>query len=427
MLEDPGNLPTTRDGAGLFRQQVIDAQARRLHGDVILQQPLSTRLVTAIIMLVVVATGIWAICGSYARVEAARGTLVPIGGYSKIYALHPGIVTTLLVKEGDQVKAGQKLAVVRIEMPNAAGDIGTQQQLGSLDTQTGFAKRQVTLAGERSVSEIARLAGVVDGLRRQAATLAGQIALQQEIVTSMAASLAQIEPVVAKGYISKLEYERRRQALLGAQEQLSQLRQQADGVTAEIARTEKERGQAAIVGENDTTNARSALESYRQQRSRVEGEASYAITAPVSGRVTAVQTSIGRTVEGSRPMMILVPDASPLRADLYVPSRSIGFVRPGQEVRLLYDAFPYQRFGSYVAHVENVSKLAVAGEETDAPFKIDEPVYRVTALLDRQQVDAYGRPVSLQPGMTLMANIVLERQSFLDWLLDPLRAVSNRN
>jgi membrane fusion protein len=126
-------------------------------------------------------------------------------------------------------------------------------------------------------------------------------------------------------------------------------------------------------------------------------------------------------------MMVIVPDGIPLRANLYVPSRAIGFVRKGQEIRLLYDAFPYERFGSYVAHVEAISRLAVAGPETDAPFKIDEPVYRVTATLDRQQINAYGEPITLQAGMTLAGNLVLERQSFLDWVLDPVRAVSKRS
>jgi hypothetical protein len=40
-----------------------------------------------------------------------------------------------------------------------------------------------------------------------------------------------------------------------------------------------------------------------------------------------------------------------LQAEIYIPSRAIGFVKPGQEVRLLYDAFPYQRFGAYRGRV----------------------------------------------------------------------------
>ncbi|RYE94329.1 MAG: HlyD family efflux transporter periplasmic adaptor subunit, partial [Oxalobacteraceae bacterium] len=233
--------------------------------------------------------------------------------------------------------------------------------------------------------------------------------------------------VVAKGFVSKLEYERRRQSALAARQELSRLDQQLASTRSDIARTVNERSSARLDGQNQQASAKSAIEGLRQQRSRVEGEASYLVEAPVSGRITAVQTGVGQTVGNSVPMMVVMPEGARLRADIYVPSRAIGFIRPGQEVRLLYDAFPYQRFGSFRARVDTISRVAIAGTETNAPFKIDEPVYRITAVPDNQQILAYGKPVPLQPGMTLVANIVLERQTFLDWFLSPLHAVANRS
>lgn len=416
----------TPEEVSLVRQEVLDAQSHRLHGEVILQQSLPTKFVTAAILLVVIAASVWAIMSRYARVETARGILVPTGGYSKIYALRPGVVAALMVRDGDEVAVGQKLAVIRIEMPNGTGASGTESELGSIDNQTVLAKQQIQFAGQRSESEFARLGGVIDGLNRQAITLRSQFKFQEQIVSSMSETLAHIVPVVEKGFISKIEYERRRQLLLSAQEDLSRIQQQADATNSEIAKTKKEQAQAGIAGKNDQANVLSSLENFRQQRSRVEGQASYSLVAPVAGRVTAIQATVGRAVEGSMPVMVVIPERTALRADIFVPTRAIGFIRSGQEVRLLYDAFPYQRFGSYVAHVDTVSHLAVAGQETDAPFKIDEPVYRVTATLERQNINAYGKGTALQPGMTLVANVVLERQSFLDWFLEPLRAVSKR-
>ena len=150
------------------------------------------------------------------------------------------------------------------------------------------------------------------------------------------------------------------------------------------------------------------------------------VEAPIAGRVTAIQTGIGRTVGGAVPLMAIVPIGSPLRAELYAPSRAIGFIRKGQEVRLLYDAFPYQRFGSFVGKVDTVSRIVIGPGELDAPLKIEEPVYRVTATLKDQQLQAFGEVVPFQPGMTLTANIVLDRRSFWDWLMTPFNAVAKR-
>lgn len=411
----------------LFRREVIEARPRRLHGDVILQQSLPTRIATSIIVIVVAGAVLWVVMGRYARTEIAKGMLVPVGGYAKIFARRTGVITKLLVADGDQVKAGQKLVVVKIEEPNANGALESREELGSISNQTALASQQILLSDQRAQREQERQLGLVDGLRKQLSTIKDQIELQTQVVTSMSTSFSQIGPVVEKGYISKIDYERRRQELLSAQEELSRLHQQAAATESDISKSEKEQSQATLAGKTDKASALSAFETLRQQRTKIEAEESYSIEAPVSGRVTTVQVSLGSNVENNVPLMAIVPEGASLRADLFVPSRAIGFVKHGQEVRLLYDAFPYQRFGSYVAHVDAVSRLAIAGSETGAPFKIEEPVYRVTAILDRQQINAYGEHVTLQPGMTLAANIILARQSFLDWILDPLRAVSNRN
>ena len=122
-----------------------------------------------------------------------------------------------------------------------------------------------------------------------------------------------------------------------------------------------------------------------------------------------------------------MPEGAKLSAELYAPTRAIGFVEPGKETRLLYDAFPYQRFGSSLGTVASISRIAIDPRETDIPLPLEESVYRVQVDLQNQHVAAYGKRTSLQPGMTLQANIVLERQSFLAWLLQPLNAVLNRS
>ncbi len=411
----------------LFRQAAIEEQSRRLHGDVILHQSFSSRAVTGAVLAVIVLAAIWAFTGRYSRTETAKGILVPFAGDSKIYALHAGVVASLMVKEGDIVQAGQKIAIISTESPHATGTFGTKDSLNSIASQAGLADRQLALASTRSASELGRLDSAVDGLRTQEADLQKQATLQSELVASATATFDQLQPLVDKGFITKLEFERRRQLALAARQELYRLNQQIDSVRADIVRTGRERDRAKLDGANNQMTAQSMIETLRQQRTKIEGDSSYLIAAPISGKVTAIQTAVGRTVASAVPLMVIVPIGTALRADIYVPSKAIGFVRPGQEVRLLYDAFPYQRFGSFTAHVQTISQVAMAGGETDAPFRIEEPVYRVTAAPDRQQIQAYGKPVSLQPGMTLDANMILDRQTFMDWLLDPLRAVANRN
>lgn len=99
----------------LFRTAAVESQARRLHGDVILQSTISSRLVTFLIVIVVGLAIAWVVFARYARTEPAKGILVPVDGASKIYAMRPGVVSAFMVKDGELVKAGQKLALVTFE------------------------------------------------------------------------------------------------------------------------------------------------------------------------------------------------------------------------------------------------------------------------------------------------------------------------
>jgi membrane fusion protein len=95
-------------------------------------------------------------------------------------------------------------------------------------------------------------------------------------------------------------------------------------------------------------------------------------------------------------------------------------------VRLMIDAFPYQRFGAYGGTVDVVSQAVLAPNEVFGHVPVKEPSYRVTVRLDRQTIDAFGRQVPLQPDMTVQADIVLEERSLVAWLLEPILSVRGR-
>jgi membrane fusion protein len=89
----------------------------------------------------------------------------------------------------------------------------------------------------------------------------------------------------------------------------------------------------------------------------------------------------------------------------------------------LYDAFPYQHFGTYTGHVVKVSQTLLTGADAAGPIALKEPAYRITAALDRADIDANGKKIALQPDMLLKADIILEKRSLMSWLTSPLRGV----
>ncbi len=146
----------------------------------------------------------------------------------------------------------------------------------------------------------------------------------------------------------------------------------------------------------------------------------YTRTAQVPG-VLLPSRDPGRSVAGSQ-----------LEAELYAPSRSVGFVGPGMPVLLRYQAFPYQKFGQFRGVVREVSNAGQRPDEMSWPGVAQanggaaEPLYRVRVELERQSVRAYGIDRPLKSGMTLDASVVLERRRLYEWVLDPLYTTTGR-
>ena len=108
-------------------------------------------------------------------------------------------------------------------------------------------------------------------------------------------------------------------------------------------------------------------------------------------------------------------------------SRAIGFVRPGQEVRINLQAFPSQRFGTLAGKIRLVSTTVLAPSEVVIQgLNIQEPTFRIRVELSRESMEAYGETFPLQPGMLVSADIVFDRRNLLHWLFDPIYAVAAR-
>ena len=94
----------------------------------------------------------------------------------------------------------------------------------------------------------------------------------------------------------------------------------------------------------------------------------------------------------------------------------------------MYQAFPHQKFGTGRGVVTSVSRTVLAPSEVSLPgIQVQEPVFRVRVRLARESVDAYGEALALQPGMLLTADVVIDRRTLVEWLLDPLYAAGRRS
>jgi hypothetical protein len=119
---------------------------------------------------------------------------------------------------------------------------------------------------------------------------------------------------------------------------------------------------------------------------------------------------------------------SAVEAQLYAPSRTVGFVQTGQVVYLRYAAYPYQKFGLHTGHVTSVSDTPFAANELPpnlaqqlmAQVGSTEALYRIRVRLDDQTIQNQGQILALKAGLTLEADVLQERRKVWEWVLEPL-------
>lgn len=410
-----------------FREEVVLHSRRRLDGAIILATPLSLKLLSWSAVAVLVLIGVFLSVASFARRETVTGWLAPDAGLVRVSALQGGAVEAVVVTEGQTVKAGQPLARMRLTSSTPeGGDVGIALSHSLLDQQSAAdtkARTVVELLGEETRQLTERLAG----LDRELSETRHRIALQTQRITLAKAEVERAKTIAERGFLSQRELDARRSDALGAEQDLAVLNASALSQQREQREVRSRLRAIPIDIQAARAEALSASAGLRGQSAQTQSQSIYLVVSPVAGRVAALPVVRGQTLPAGGVVSVVMPSGSAMEAELYAPSRAAGFVRPGQEVRLKYDAFPYRKFGTGSGRVVSVSRTVLAPSEVAAPgLDIREPVFRVRVALRRDTVSAYGQDIPLQPGGRLSADIIFDRRTLVEWLLDPIYAVGRR-
>jgi len=146
------------------------------------------------------------------------------------------------------------------------------------------------------------------------------------------------------------------------------------------------------------------------------------LKAPQAGIVKELATTTpGAVVQPGTVLLSLVPVDEPLLAEVAIANQDIGFVRPGQAVRIKLAAYPFQKYGMLEGVVRTVS--------ADAQTRTDDPsptaVFKALVELRRQALEADGVAMSPGAGMQVTAEIVQGKRTVLEYLLSPVRRVGS--
>ena len=383
-------MATQHSVSPLFRREAIEFQQhQRQWGDVSLLQPVSTKLLTWSLAVSVALIIVFLMFAEYARKDTVNGYLTPSAGTAKVFAPQGGVIEDVYVKEGQQVTQGQPLLRVATDQLSGGGEDVNAVTLGLLTSRRDSLSGQIAAEEQRMSSEQQRLNASLDNLKNETSLLHNQMTIQVqrvksgEILVSMASTLA------AKGLMSEVDRIHREQAVLDDTQRLSSMAQQATSLQDRTSQTRYELEQLATVTATKLQPLRSELSSTEQR------------IAEIGARRASANAN--------------------LEAVLFVPARAAGFVHEGQHVRLLYDAFPYQKYGTHSGRIIGISQTILTGADVSGPIALKEPAYKAIVALDEAAITTRDKKtIPLQPDMLLRADIILEQRTIMSWILEPL-------
>jgi hemolysin D len=413
--------------------------------------PQGRRVLWAILALVAFLI-VWALLGRLDIVAVADGKLVPASYLKIVQPSEAGIVRDILVREGETVRAGQTVMRMDALITNADLDaIATEYARKRL----ALARIDAELTGKPFLPDVQAPAALIreTGAQYQAnrdalaAALAEErsrlIKAQQELAAArqqkerLEAVLPHYreqdkayEKLVKEGFAGSLMGSDKRRERIEKEQELAIQEYLIASAQASIDQSQKKLKQIEadylrqLHAERNEVQAqidKLAKELEKQQHRRELLE----LKAPQDGVIKDLATHTpGTVVQPGTVLATLVPREEKLKAEVWVSNEDIGFVRPGQPVKLKFAAYPFQKYGMGKGTVEYVSADAQSEEEArDKGLAGGQRPLRYKALvtLEANALEIDGVQYPLSVGMQTTAEILLGDRTVAEYLLSPVR------
>ncbi len=409
----------------LFREEALDYQAASSSqfGETTGLVPPEWSALTWLMALFIAALLIFISTVSFARKETVRGKLRFHAAEAKLVATEPGVIGEVFVTEGQMVAEGAPVLSIRTQRFMSDGSV-----LSEALTETLQRERESLADQLSALEESTRLSSEAAGLTRDDAIrrIRGLIAQRELIAERLEVSERRREEIIGlreKGLVAEPVYNEREEAVVALRQSLIQIDGQIGDARSQRAQAETELRQFNASFDRERAILEQRLAQTDAQLGQTVAAAEQVLRATQAGRVAALKARAGEQAEPGSPLAMILPADAELIAEVYLPSRAAGFVDEGQTVKLMYDAFPYQKFGLARGEITAVSAVALRPDEIGVSTQSQELLYKVEVRLGGQDVTAFGKRLPLQAGMELSADIILEERRVIDWLLEPLRSI----
>ena len=406
----------------------------------------SLRALFYILLFLLVGLIPWAALSKVDEVGSAKGKLEPKGRVVDLGASVDGKVMAISVREGEQVEANQQIMELDSEGINAE----LQQQQQKLQGQQNQINQLELLKNQQMLAmRTQRQQNQAQQFEKKALIEQAQKAIE---TSQSAHQTAKIRYESAREKVPRYQAAHKQGALskdllAEAQQQAREFQENINQTATEIAHArsalkEQKRGLNSLIQTHNLEILNSQEEYKATERQILSTKAELAQTqsliggieyqiqqrviyAPIAGTIFQMPIKKpGAVVRVGQTVAQIAPEGSPLVLRGKMSSTDSGFIKVGLPVKVKFDAYPFQDYGIVPGKLTWISPDSrVATDGAIDPSKPVQEFYEVEIELERNYVENHERKVTLVPGQTATAEVVIRKRRVADIFLAPFKSL----
>jgi hemolysin D len=397
------------------------------------------RMILWLVIAVLLIGLLWLYFGKIDVVVSARGKVVPSGEIKILQPIETGVVSKILVKEGDYVTKDQVLmqidpSITETSLDSKAKDLSVAhleiERLKALTENKPFVPNEdaPSTVIQEQTSLYMHQHGLLQESKMQFALRKDQTLSQLSSarsentrLTSMLgkeqAAADRMEKVL--DIIAKRDYEETQKNIINLSEQIFQSEDKINEITHRLDEIEmEEKVYTQRMMSEWFTMLVERQKSLRELESQINAisfqNRQQQIKSPLDGYVGKLLINTeGGVVTPAEKLLTIVPQNAPLIVRATVLNQDIGFLANGMNASIKVDTFAFQKYGLIDAEVFFIANDAIEDEKLGPVYEIKLSPKKLTLFVD-------GKERNLEPGMSVTAEVKVGKRRIIEFFIYPI-------
>ncbi len=409
----------------LFRQEAINHQRSYWKGKVILLKGASPLIISACCITFLALIIIMLYFFTFTQRIDVTGEVITLPHPLNISAPQAGSVSQQFVRVGDKVKKGSVLFELDVSKNTNTGNV-TDTTISMIKAKINNAEEIINKLKTNKEDFIATTRRQIQRYEHSLDETDGLLATAKQGLLRMEKSLQSYNNYLKRGLINKDQHNNQHSLFVQQQNAFQSLSSQKLQIELQLTQARSDLTVKPAEIDNQIASQYNQLSDYQTQLIENNANGKILIKSTIDGRVESIAVTLGQMIEaGSSLVQIKQTEEVDYYLLLWLPDRSLPYVKLGDTVNIRYDAFPSDKFGQFSGKVLSISSMPVTRRElsdynNSAAGSASSPtLYKAIINIKDKEILYKNKKLLLSNGLKAKSIVFMEERPLYQWLFSP--------